>query len=101
MKVAISDAAYNDLTAIGRAIAKHNPERALSFMDELHNACFELGEMPYAFAELAMPDLNSVRRRPYGNYLIFYEIEDTTIYVSRVLHGARNYPRILRGKTGG
>ncbi|MEF0943576.1 type II toxin-antitoxin system RelE/ParE family toxin [Rhizobium sp. BR 362] len=46
MKIAISDAAYHDLAAIGRAIAKHNPERALSFVDELHNACVELGEMP-------------------------------------------------------
>jgi toxin ParE1/3/4 len=99
MKVAISGAAYTDLAAIGRAIAKHNPARALSFLDELHNACHELGEMPCAFAELSIADLNGVRRRPYDNDLIFYEIEDATIYVSRVLHGAWNYPRILQGKS--
>ena len=30
-----------------------------------------------------------------GNYLIFYTIEKKTIYVHRILHGARDYLSIL------
>jgi toxin ParE1/3/4 len=36
-----------------------------------------------------------VRRRPYGNYLIFYRISDDRIEVLHVLHGARDYESIL------
>lgn len=55
--------------------------------------------MPHAFVELRLPRLTGVRRRPFGNYLIFYRIEDSTVQVMRILHGARDYARILRRMT--
>jgi plasmid stabilization system protein ParE len=30
-----------------------------------------------------------------GNYLLFYKIEGQTIYVHRILHGARDYMSLL------
>jgi plasmid stabilization system protein ParE len=36
-----------------------------------------------------------VRRRPYGNYLIFYRIEIDVIAVVHVLHAAQDYESIL------
>ena len=37
----------------------------------------------------------AIRRRPAGDYLIFYRIEDDQIEVLHVLHGARDYEAIL------
>jgi toxin ParE1/3/4 len=36
-----------------------------------------------------------VRRRPFGDYLIFYRISAREAQVLRVLHGARDYERVL------
>ncbi|MDO3436765.1 type II toxin-antitoxin system RelE/ParE family toxin [Rhizobium sp. CBN3] len=96
MKVAFSQAARADLLAIGRYILEQNPTRALPFMDELRSACVEIADMPHAFIELRLPRLRGVRRRPFGNYLIFYRVEGSTVQVMRILHGARDYINILR-----
>ncbi|RUM02632.1 type II toxin-antitoxin system RelE/ParE family toxin [Rhizobium chutanense] len=96
MKVVFSRAARADLLAIGRHILEQNPARALSFMEELHSACVGIADMPHAFVKLRLPRLTGVRRRLFGNYLIFYRIEDSTVRVLRILHGARDYARILR-----
>nr|WP_085738521.1 type II toxin-antitoxin system RelE/ParE family toxin [Rhizobium sp. CIAT894] len=94
-----SRAARADLLTIGRYILEQNPARALPFMDELHSACVEIADMPRAFVEPRLPRLTGVRRRLFGNYLIFYRIEDSTVQVMRILHGARDYVRILRRMT--
>jgi hypothetical protein len=36
-----------------------------------------------------------VRRRPYGNYLIFYRVGIGIIEVVHILHGAQDYETIL------
>ncbi|WP_420493159.1 type II toxin-antitoxin system RelE/ParE family toxin [Sedimenticola hydrogenitrophicus] len=36
-----------------------------------------------------------MRRRPYGNYLIFYQVERERVVVVHVLHGAMDYAAIL------
>jgi toxin ParE1/3/4 len=36
-----------------------------------------------------------IRRRPYGDYLIFYRIGTDVIEVVHVLHGAQDYQAIL------
>jgi plasmid stabilization system protein ParE len=39
MIVVITDAAYTDLKIIGDFIRPHNPQRAVSFVDELFSRC--------------------------------------------------------------
>jgi toxin ParE1/3/4 len=36
-----------------------------------------------------------IRRRPFGNYLIFYRIGADAIEVVHILHGARDYEPLL------
>jgi toxin ParE1/3/4 len=36
-----------------------------------------------------------IRRRPHGDYLIFYRIGVDTIDIVHILHGAQNYELIL------
>jgi toxin ParE1/3/4 len=36
-----------------------------------------------------------IRRRPFGNYLIFYRVGADAIEVVHILHGARDYEPLL------
>ncbi len=36
-----------------------------------------------------------IRRRPYGNYLIFYSIVGEVLETNHIVHGARDYVRLL------
>jgi plasmid stabilization system protein ParE len=40
-----------------------------------------------------------IRRHPFGNYLIFYRVGTNAIEVVHVLHGARDYERLLFPET--
>ena len=95
MRVAFTRSARADLTAIGRYILEPNPSRADAFLDELLQCCLEIGDMPEAFAAVHLPRLGAMRRRVFERYLVFYKIDQTTVTIVRILHGARNYERIL------
>ena len=95
MRVALTESAFADLLEIGRAIAKDSPARALSFVDELHERCIGLATMARAFPLVPGWEDRAVRRRRFGDYLIFYRISARRVQVLRILHGARDYERIL------
>lgn len=95
MRLAFTRSARADLTAIGRYILEHYPSRADSFLDELLQCCLEIGDMPEAFALVHLPRLGAMRRRVLERHLIFYKFDQTTVTIVRILHGARNYERIL------
>lgn len=95
MKVILSNEAIEDLIAIGTHIAKFNPGRAVSFVTELQTKCIELGETPYAYEKLPHRTNPDIRRRPHGNYLIFYRVLEANIDVLHILHGAQDYKNIL------
>lgn len=95
MRVAFTRSARADLTAIGRYILEHNPSRADAFLDELQQCCLEIADMPEAFTRIHLPRVGAMRRRVYERYLIFYKTDQTTVTIVRILHGARNYERIL------
>ena len=95
MRLAFTRSARADLTAIGRYILEHNPSRADAFLDELLQCCHEIADMPEAFAIVHLPRADDMRRRVFERHLIFYKIDETTVTIVRILHGARNYERIL------
>jgi len=95
MIVVLTETAIADLVAIGRHIAADNPQRAKTFVAELKFRCHELGTMPKAFALVPRHKHTGVRRRPYGNYLIFYRIAADIVEVLHVLHGAQDYETIV------
>lgn len=82
-------AAESDLEAIGDFIASDNPSRAVSFICEIRKRCERIADAPESHPLL--PEFGeAVRRAPFGNYLIFYVVQDRNIAVLHVLHGARN-----------
>ena len=51
--------------------------------------------MPRAFPLIPRYEQHGIRRRPSGNYLIFYRFEDDRLTVLHVLHGTRDYEALL------
>lgn len=70
-------------------IAQDNPNRALSFVDELEDRCAALGNAPGIGT--ARPELGEgVRMLPHGRYLIFYRQTQRSVRIERVVHSARD-----------
>ena len=95
MIVRLTAGAEHDLAAIGDHIAADNPDRAVSFLYELRDACLGLADMPERFPVVPRYEAQRVRRRVHGNYLIFYVVGDDAVTVIHVLHGARDYGEVL------
>ena len=95
MIVHISAEAEADLESIGDYIARDNPMRAVSFVQELRAKCMDLSDMPDAFLLVPRYERRGIRRRVHGNYLIFYRDQNDKVVVIHVLHGAMDYAPIL------
>ena len=86
--VRFSPKVESDLEEIGDFIARDNPRRAVSFIDELIELCELIGRSPDAFQ--SMPSLGpDIRRAVHGRYSIFYTVHALEVRIERVLHGAR------------
>jgi plasmid stabilization system protein ParE len=95
VKVILSLEARDDLTQIGDHIAETNLNRARSFVRELVEAADGIGRMPRAFQQVPRYARLGVRRRVHGAYLIFYRVDQGGVSILRILHGARDYERLL------
>ncbi|MDR2880279.1 MAG: type II toxin-antitoxin system RelE/ParE family toxin [Azoarcus sp.] len=95
MRIRFSDEAKTDLQRIGDYIARDDPKRAVSFIDELQQKCLSLAASPRAFPLVPRYERHDVRRRLHGNYLIFYRVGAAEIVILHVLHGAQDYAAIL------
>jgi toxin ParE1/3/4 len=93
--VHISAEAEADLESIGDHIARDNPMRALTFVQELRAKCMDLSDTPDAFPLVPRYEDRGIRRRIHGNYLIFYRVRGDRLVVVHVLHGAMDYAAIL------
>jgi len=89
MKLGFSPKAQSDLENIGDYIARDNPARALTFLDEPRAACFAIAGKPEAYP--IQPELGpSIRRAVHCRYLIFYSALPSEVRIERILHGARD-----------
>jgi plasmid stabilization system protein ParE len=74
MKVTFSAEANAGLREIAFFIAHNNKTRAISFVRELRAKALQLADMPRAFPLVPRYEHHGIRRRPHGDYLIFYTI---------------------------
>ena len=95
MRCRFTPLAEADLEAIGDDIARGNPRRALTFVQELRERCAKIVHMPRA-APLR-PELGEgIRVVTFGRYLICYSERDPDqVVVERIVHGARNLKRLF------
>ncbi|HEY4167902.1 MAG TPA: type II toxin-antitoxin system RelE/ParE family toxin [Reyranella sp.] len=95
MKVVFSRNADRDLEGIGDWIAEDNPERAVSFVIELREACRTIGASPRGHPLVDGSRDATLRRKVYGNYLIFHDVGPNAVEILHILHGARDYAQII------
>jgi toxin ParE1/3/4 len=92
--VYITELAESDLTKIWLYIARDSPEAADRFIDKLRVHCGRLAASPN-LGRLRPDFAPGLRSYRVGNYFIFYFPTDSGIEVARVLHGARDLPRLF------
>ena len=85
--------AEDDLTEIVTYIAAERPAAADALASKIEKNLNLLSKQPHLGR---IPNEEELGRLGYRylvveNYLIFYMIEEQTIYVHRILHGARDY----------
>jgi toxin ParE1/3/4 len=83
------------MEAIGDYIGADNPQRAVSFVQELHEQCRRIAQNPLGYQP--RPELAAnLRSYAYGRYVIFFEVTSEEVAIIRVLHGARDLPAVFR-----
>jgi plasmid stabilization system protein ParE len=97
MKVVITAAAKADLLAIRRYIEADNPNRAVSFVEELLDRCLALADTPRAYPLVPRYERFGIRRCVHGDDLIFYRLQPEQIEVIHILQGARDIEALLFG----
>ena len=95
MIVVVTAEAEADLEQIASYIAESSLESALRFAQELREKCESLADAPRGYPLVPRYERFGIRRRPFGNYLIFYRVGPETIEVVHILHGARDYEPLL------
>lgn len=103
-RVLISLAAKSDLENQAIYIGCESPGAASRFLDAAERVFRDLSEMPSigAIRQLRNPRLAGLRswRIPgFDKHIVFYRVIDDGIEIVRVLHGARDVPRILENET--
>lgn len=95
--VRLLKAAEEDFTELVSFIADDNPTAANAIADKIEKNLLLLSENPQLGRT---PRDEEIRILGYRyiivhNYILFYTIEQKTILVHRILHGAKNYKSLL------
>jgi toxin ParE1/3/4 len=94
MNLRLARRAEFDLEEIGDYIARDNPRRAITFIDEILEHCARLLSFPES-APLRPEFGEGVRVSVFRRYLIFYAVHDDLLEIRRVVHGARNLGELI------
>lgn len=98
-KIHLSEPAQRDLAGIKSYIAEElkNPTAALATITKITKSIRML--KTHAFAGAALSSIARVdtdhRFLVTGNYLCFYRVEGSDVYIDRVIYGKRDYLRVL------
>jgi len=89
--------AEDDLTEIVLYVAADRPEAAAKLADRFDQKLNPLATNPHIGAVPKEDNLALLGYRylVVDNYLVFYVVEEPTVYVHRIIHGARDYTRLI------
>ena len=89
--------AEEDFTEIVSYIAADNPKAANAIATKIEKNLELLSENPLLGRVPRDEEIRKLRYRYLivQNYILFYTIENKTIYIHRILHSARDYKSIL------
>lgn len=97
MEVIVTVKAMTDLVEIGHYVAQDNPAAANALIDRLQKECKLLATVPLRYPLVEGHEKRGIRKRPVGNYLIFYRVGARVIDVLHIVHHARDYAPLLSG----
>ena len=100
LRLVTTPRAQDDIDDHAAFIAGDNLDAGLRFLDAINHARAELARHPEigAARRFDSPALSGLRVWPvphFEHWLIFYRIDQETLTVVRVLHGARDLPTAL------
>jgi len=83
--------ALSDIESIAEYIAKDSVEMVSLFVSRLFDATDRLQEFP--FSDRIIPEINNpdCREVVYGAYRIMYRVEKNEVWITGVIHGARDW----------
>jgi toxin ParE1/3/4 len=93
-RLVFAPAARDDLMAIGLYIADDNPSGAERLVAELEAKARDLAAWPQSHP--ARDDISpGLRAAVHGRYLLLYRDLEDEVRIVRIVHGARDLPRIF------
>ncbi|GGA91849.1 type II toxin-antitoxin system RelE/ParE family toxin [Ornithinibacillus halotolerans] len=97
-KVEVLPEANNDIDEIFDYILLDNPEAAYNMMDKIFSNLEQLTSFPKLGNKLdhKLIKYYEFRMLNIDPYVAFYRIMNNTVYIYRILHGARDYIKILK-----
>jgi toxin ParE1/3/4 len=95
MRVRLTLAARYDLVEIAKWVAKDSRKRALDLVNDLETSCKALKDFPEAFPIAVKTQGLEVRRKVYGNYLIFYHILPRVVEILHIVQGSRDWQELF------
>lgn len=90
-KVIWSPSSLDDIDSIAEYISKDSVYHASLFIDRLFDATDRLMQQPLSGRIIPEIGNASCREIIYGSYRIMYRIEKNNIWITSVIHGARNW----------
>jgi len=96
MRIVLTRDALADLEGIADHIQKDNPERAISFIDELREVARRLADLPQGYPLVPRYERYGIRRRSYRRYGILYRPDTDRILVLRFLGPGQDHDRALK-----
>ncbi len=90
-KVIWAPSALKDADSIAEFIARDSVDRAALFVMRLFDATDRLENFP--LSGRIIPELNDISSREiiYGAYRIMYHIENENVWITAIIHGARDW----------
>lgn len=89
MKLRWSPEALQDLLDIHDFISRDAPAQADQLVDDLITCAEQLERFPHSGRLVPEYDAPAIREIIYPPYRIIYQLEDTSVAIVTVLHGAR------------
>jgi len=95
VRLRFTQPSQEDLRAITLHFLDINVNAARSVARSIKSRCRRLIQFPYSGQVIDRDRYGDLRRLVAGHYIVVYRVEDRTVEILRVLHGARDIASLL------
>ncbi|MGV7930418.1 MAG: type II toxin-antitoxin system RelE/ParE family toxin [Spirochaetota bacterium] len=86
-----SPAALEDAESIAEFISRDSIDAAALFIQRLFEAADHLRDFPRSGRKIPEIDDDLCREIIYGSYRVMYRIQNDAVWITAIVHGARNW----------